>query len=169
MGETVAAGDPQIDVLSNGGLKIDVMVPENQVGLIAAGDEADITFDAYGASFTATGTVSSIDLSQTVTDGVGAYKTTVLLSPSAGPRIRAGMTANVSIGAVSVSQALAVPVSAVLSDGASSFVLMKQANGSYLRQQVETGISDGSYIQILSGISPGDEVASFGLSGPDTQ
>ncbi|MDE1940587.1 MAG: efflux RND transporter periplasmic adaptor subunit [Patescibacteria group bacterium] len=160
-GESFPAATPAIDLISAGAYKVDVMIPENEVALIAVNDPADISFDAYGSGLAATGTVSSIDLAPTVTNGASAYKATVYLSGS-DPRIRTGMTANVTIHGASVQGAVAVPSSAIITRSDGSYVLAVGADGSYHEQKVQTGISDGDWTQVISGIQAGQAVAAFG-------
>ncbi len=164
VGESFPVGAPAIDVVSAGAYKIDMMIPENEVAAIAPGDLAYVTFDA-GDGLTATGTVSSIDLSETVTNGVGAYKATVYLSGS-DPRIRSGMSATVTVNGTSAENVVAVPASAIItkSDGSYALVLNK-TTGSYMERKVVTGISDGTWTEIVSGIQVGEVVAAFGDSG----
>ena len=58
---------------------------------------------------------------------------------------------------------LAVPARAIIKKGTDSFVLLKQKDGSFKEQAVNTGIVSGdSYIQIISGLNLGDVIADFG-------
>lgn len=161
VGEAFEASVPAIDVLSQGNYKIDILIPENEIGAVSVGAPAVVTFDAYGTDLQATATVASVDLSETVTNGVGAYKATVYLNGS-NPAIRTGMTGNVSIQGPSAGGVLAVPASAVVSQGGSSFVLARNQSGSYVMRPVTTGISGGGWTEIKSGLAAGDAVAAFG-------
>jgi len=159
--QTVTAGTPGIDIISGGQYKVDIMVPENEVAAISAGQSVTMSFDAYGSEITATGTVASIDLSPTTSKGVSAYKTTITF-PSSDSRIRTGMTANVSISGPSASGVVSVPSSAIIKNGSGSFVLVEGQNGKFTKQAVDAGLTDGTYTEIRSGISNGQTVAVFG-------
>jgi len=160
VGEAYSAAAPAIDLVSSGDYKIDLMIPENQVANISVGDPVDLTFTS-SADLTATATVSTIDLAPTVTNGVSAYKTTLYLSGS-NPNIRIGMTANATILGQTVENVLAVPSSAIISESDGSFVLVDGANGLFEKQKIETGVSDGNFTEIKSGLSAGELVATFG-------
>ena len=159
-GDNFPVGSPAIDIVSAGAYKIDIMVPENEVASINVGNEADISFDASGG-LTATGTVSSIDLSETMTNGVGAYKTTVYLNGS-NPSIRTGMSATVTIKGVSVQSVVAIPASAIITKNDGSYALVLDSKGNYSERKIVTGISDGDWTEVTSGINEGETVAAFG-------
>ena len=160
-GESFEASVPAIDVLSRGNYKIDILIPENEIGGVTVGAPAIVTFDAYGTDLEATATVASVDLSETMTNGIGAYKATVYLNGS-NPAIRTGMTGNVSIQGPSVSGVLSVPTSAVFSQNASSFVLARNSSGSFVARQIQTGLSGNGWTEVRSGLAAGDVVAAFG-------
>ncbi|MDE2038146.1 MAG: efflux RND transporter periplasmic adaptor subunit [Patescibacteria group bacterium] len=159
----VSAGE-DIGLMTAGALKAEAYVPETDIGKIAVGDAVSVTFDSYGPSQEFPATVSLIDPAATQENGANAYKVTAVFQ-GADPRILPGMSATLSIEAASSSGALAVPTSALIARGSSVFVLVKQPSGAFVQTQVRTGIStaDG-YTEILSGLSEGDVVASFGSS-----
>lgn len=97
------------------------------------------------------------------------------------PSFRPGMTATVDVKTETVENSIAIPIQAVTvrnfadvnSDSAASDSLQPDSiipeedlrkvvfivrNGKVQRQQVSTGISDNTHIQIVSGIEVGDEV-----------
>ncbi len=164
IGENFSANVVAMDIISPGAYKIDIMIPENEIAAVAVGDVANINFNAYGAGLSATGTVSSIDLSETIVNGVGAYKVSVYLNNS-DSRIRTDMSANVAIGGASASNVVAIPASAIISKNGSSYALVASVGGSYIERKVDLGISDGNWTEVKSGINVGDKVATFGEVG----
>ena len=74
--------------------------------------------------------------------------------------LRPGMQANVSIGGGS--RSLAVPASAVITDAKGSSIWLKNHDGSFSARMVELGNGNRSYVQVLSGVSPGDVVITNG-------
>ena len=60
--------------------------------------------------------------------------------------------------------ALAVPLSA-MADNANASVFVAKDNGTIERRIVRTGTNDGSYIEILSGLSEGEVVVTSGMEG----
>lgn len=163
VGESFDASVPAIDVLSQGNYKIDIMIPENEIGAVSVGSPATVTFDAYGSDLEATATVASVDLSETITNGVGAYKATVYLN-SANSTIRTGMTGNVSIEGPSATGVLLIPSSAIITQNNQSFVLVRNPSGTFSERQIETGLSGNNQTVVRSGLVAGDVVATFGSS-----
>ena len=60
--------------------------------------------------------------------------------------------------------ALAVPLAA-MADGANTSVFVAKADGTIERRTVKTGTNDGSYIEVLSGLSEGEVVVTSGMEG----
>jgi len=160
IGNNFDSNVPAIDIVSAGAYKIDIMVPENEVSSINVGNEANVSFDASGG-LTATGTVSSIDLSETMTNGVGAYKATIYLNGS-NPNIRTGMSATVTIKGASVQNVVAIPTSALIKKDGGAYALIKDGSGSFVERKIEIGISNGDWTEVISGINEGEIVAAFG-------
>ncbi|HUD04196.1 MAG TPA: efflux RND transporter periplasmic adaptor subunit [Candidatus Paceibacterota bacterium] len=161
-GELISVGASVVDMISQGNFKIDLQIPENEVAAVSVGDTANIAFTSYGVDLNATGTVASVDFSPTVENGVSTYKTTVFIQ-TPDPRIREGMTADVTILGETLPNVLAVPTSAVISENDGTFVLlMNPKNSSYTKQSVTIGITSGGFTQIQSGLNEGQKVATFG-------
>jgi membrane fusion protein, heavy metal efflux system len=59
------------------------------------------------------------------------------------------------------SEVVAVPIEAIIDDGAEKFVFVKNGN-EFVRQDVATGTSDDRYIEITDGLYPGDLVVTDG-------
>jgi Cu(I)/Ag(I) efflux system membrane fusion protein len=75
--------------------------------------------------------------------------------------IRPGMLAYIAVGNGG-NRALAVPASAVLTDGKGSKVWVKNADNSFSPKMIKAGIGNSSYIPIISGLRPGDIVVTNG-------
>ena len=72
--------------------------------------------------------------------------------------IRSGYSANAEIVLQEAHEVLTIPESAIQYEGEKTYVFVKEADGSYARRDVETGLSDGVTIEIRSGLSPEDIV-----------
>ena len=73
--------------------------------------------------------------------------------------LKPAMYANVSIAAEMVADALAIPVTAVLNSGKGQTVFVALGSGKFEPRAVQSGVRDDTgQIQILSGLSEGDEV-----------
>jgi len=54
--------------------------------------------------------------------------------------------------------AVVVPIAAVLADSGTNLVRIVTADGQIERREIETGMLDGAYVEIVSGVSPGEYV-----------
>ena len=108
------------------------------------------------------GVITEVGINGTASGGVTTYPVKVQISQTEG--LLPGMNVDVSIVISQESDALAVPADAVLSG---SRVLVKTADGStgtgapagYKYVRVEVGVSNEDYVQILSGLEAGAEIA----------
>jgi Cu(I)/Ag(I) efflux system membrane fusion protein len=75
--------------------------------------------------------------------------------------IRPGMQAYIAISSGD-SRSLAVPASAILTNGKGSMVYVKNTNGSFSPRMIKTGIGNQNYLSILSGLNAGDVVVTNG-------
>ena len=162
-GDPVSANTPAVTLIPDGNFEVDVYLAENQVAGLKTGDAADITLDAYGTGRIFPATVSSIDTSPSAEPGVAGatgYKVTLIFT-NADPAISNGMHANVTIHAGSAENVLLVPKTAVITDGAQSYVLQKTSDG-LVKAPVTTGLSDTDSVQIVSGLAAGDTISAVG-------
>ncbi len=83
--------------------------------------------------------------------------------------LRPGMTAQLSIVAQTVPDAVVVPASALLNaSGGDAQVMVIDSQSVAQSRDVKTGIQNGDEVQILSGLKPGEQVVSQGAYGlPD--
>lgn len=156
VGETVSPGAVVVSMIPVAKLQIDLNLSENNVASVSVGNPARITLDALGET-PLRGSVAKIDPAQTIVSGSVYYKTIITLKEE-DSRVKAGMTANVWIETGAASSTLVVPASAVKKDGARTFVKMYQG-GTQVEQSVTVGLkSQNGLVQIISGLSEGDEV-----------
>ncbi len=138
---------------------------------VKLGDKATLTFDAID-TLALTGKVVEIDPVGTVSQGVVSYTIKVALDVQDG-RIKPGMTVNADIQTAVVQDALMVPSSAVKVQNGESYVLLFNpplqasstaqgvlSNTAPQQMPVETGISDDTFTQIISGLQEGEQIVS---------
>jgi HlyD family secretion protein len=148
-------------VISDKKFHIEANIPEVDIGKIAVGNPVSITFDAFPDE-TFTGSVAKIDPAETIVDGVVNFKTTVAIeSPDA--RLKSGLTANLSIETVKKTGVPILPQSAITETREGTFV-KRYENGVFVDREIKTGIRDkNGNIEIVSGVSEGDQVQNVGL------
>lgn len=163
-----ADGASIIAIVDLSSFHIDVPIDELDIAQIQPGQRVQISLDALpGADIG--GTVDSIAPQATRSDqGTTTYAVTVNLDKdSAG--VRPGMTAVVAIVTSQKDDALLVPRRAVRTEGGKSYVLIFDPTGqpqvsasgiqpASTRKEVTIGLSNSESVEILSGLSAGDEV-----------
>jgi hypothetical protein len=125
---------------------------------VNVGQEAVVTLDALpGRTFK--GTVESIEASGTSSGGNSKYSAVISLDRT--DSMLAGMNTSVSIVLSSEKDALLIP-SEALGDDNGSAVIYKgydERSGSYTgKTAVQTGKSDGIWVEILSGLEEGETI-----------
>ncbi len=93
---------------------------EVDAATVKVGDPVSLTFNAIN-NFTATGTVSEVDLVGTVSSGVVSYGVKVAIN-TANPRINPGMSVNATITTNEIDNVLIVPVAAIKTQGNQNYV-----------------------------------------------
>ncbi len=161
-GEIAAAGDTVVRLMSAGKFQVVAQVPETDIGRVTPGNAVSMTFDALpGATFS--GRVASIDPAETVIEGVATYKTTVDIDP-ADPRIRSGLTADMSILVASHDNALYLPQRAVTTQSGKRYVMFAEPGGTLEQREVQTGLRGAEgQVEIVSGLAEGDRVLASGV------
>jgi len=163
VGETVSPNQQIVTIQSND-RKIEVDISESDISKVSVGDTARITLDAYDTS-ELSAKVTSIDPAATEISGVVYYKTTLEVDVPTDLDVRPGMTADVQIITEQKESALVLPRRAVLTrDDGSRYVrvLTDKERVKYNEQTVTVGISgDNGLIEIVSGLSGGEEVITF--------
>lgn len=155
VGDNLLADEDKFVVLENPAYFI-ITVQLDQIDIIHVkeGQKAYISLDALPDK-QLEGMVDTIDTTPIENSGVVSYEVEIALQPT-GDTILSGMTAKVEIVTESKESALAIPVLAINKKGDRPTVT--SADGFVI--VVETGISDGSFTEIISGLNEGDKILS---------
>lgn len=139
-------------------LTVKAQVDETDIANIALRQRADVTLDAYPDQHIPSH-VDQIAYDATTVNNVTTYIVDVL--PETTPEfMRSGMTANVSFAISSKEGILVLPVSAVKTRDGRSVVLIPPSNpmSAPVEKEVEAGLSNGKFIEIVAGLAEGDIV-----------
>ena len=143
-------------------IRIDFPLPERYLGRVQPGTPISATADAFaGSQFT--GRIARID---TRLDEVTRAATARAEIPNPEGRIRPGMSMRVTVRQ-GQRQSLAVPEAAVQYEGEGAFVyrVVDGERGQIAqRVEVEAGVVEGGYVEILSGLDAGETVVASGLN-----
>lgn len=156
VGETVGPDKSIVSFAAGGAFQITLNVVEDSIVNVKIGQEVRIAFDAIEKQ-EFSGKVVAIDPAGTVVGGAVYYRTTILFDKN-DERVRSGMTANVWIMTAVSEKALLVPVSAIKIEGDKKNVRVLEQK-KLTKKEVVTGIKNNSgMIEIISGLSEGDQV-----------
>jgi macrolide-specific efflux system membrane fusion protein len=157
-GQTVTAQD--IPLVMSDRLIVKAQVDETDIGQLQLGQQAELVLDAYPGR-RIPGKISHIAYESKTVNNVTMYEVE-LLPESVPPYMRAGMTANVLFLVREKADVLILPEEAVRKTDGEESVLVpsdqtkKKRRGE--KKTVETGLSDGKRIEIVSGLSEGEAV-----------
>jgi HlyD family secretion protein len=164
-GEMATAGAPLMTIMNLSRVVARTHIPGAQAALIKRGDAATIQVPGEAGS-DVTGKVT------VVSPALDPNSTTAQVwveAPNPHNELKVGSTVRVTMVVETISNALVVPLSAVLAsaDGTSS-VMVISPDGHAHQTSVETGIRQGDEIQITSGVKAGEKVVAEGAYGlPD--
>jgi HlyD family secretion protein len=157
-GEWATPGTPAISLVAGGPLVLKVNVDEVDVPQVSAGQPAHLRFNALKDDQIA-GTVTYIALASSNVGGAVAYGVEIRFDPGQLP-VRLGMTAEVEIVVASADGVLLVPNRAITADREAGryYVTRQRADGSTEQLEVQIGLRDGQYTQILASLNEGDRL-----------
>jgi RND family efflux transporter MFP subunit len=147
-----------------------ISLNEIDVAKIALGQQATLTFDA-APNLTITGKVIEIDSVGTVSSGVVNYNVEISFDTN-DSRIKPGMSVDAEIITDVKQGILTIPSSAIKTQGSTSYVQMFSSplppplagvQGSVslippVNQVIQTGISDDTSTEVVSGLNAGDQI-----------
>ncbi|WP_267550601.1 efflux RND transporter periplasmic adaptor subunit [Rhizobium rhizogenes] len=144
------SGDPLFTIIRDSQLELVVDVSESDITKIVIGQKALISLS--GSREKLTGTVRLVAPIVDSVSRLGAVHITI----NEGDKARAGMYGSAEI-VIRQEEGVALPLTAVNSDESGSSA-RKVENGTVKFVNVETGIQDGAYIEILKGLKAGEDV-----------
>ncbi|RLC38181.1 hypothetical protein DRH27_02875, partial [Candidatus Falkowbacteria bacterium] len=144
---------PVVTIINNDTLFIEVNIEEAEINKIKVGQKAYTIFDALDG-LKLEGEISFISLtSKTSNNGIVTYLVRVIITNTGEAQIREGMTAFVDFITAEAFNILIAPVNAVSNVGGKPSVRL--VSGEWI--EVITGFTDGSNVEIISGLNVGDK------------
>ncbi len=152
--DTSSAGQELLVVCNFEKNYLEIPVDELDINKIKFGQQASIKIDAL-PNVVAKGQVIGIAQEGKTSDGVTKYPVTLEVGYVEG--IKGGMTATATILLEKKENVLRVPAEAVTTSNGRSTVQVVE-NGQPRTKQVKTGINSGRWVEILEGLSEGEQV-----------
>lgn len=157
-GETVMPAQPVMTVLDINKVKVNVSIPEKEIGGIHADTECGVYVAALdGASFKGGRIVKSVQ-SDPMTH---TYPISIHVD-NPGGRLLPGMVCDVTFGQTGT-PALSVPITAVMAGTGDSRYVWVVENGTAKRKDIRTGMAYGGRIVVTEGLQAGDSVIVKGM------
>jgi membrane fusion protein, multidrug efflux system len=156
-GNRITSNQPAFDVIQMNPLLAILHIPEHEIGKIRPGQRVSLVMDARtNESFT--GRVDRV--SPVIDRSTGTAKVTVLVNDDTG-LLKPGMFTRVSIVHSINQNTLIIPRQAIVSeDGRVSAYVIQDSIA--VRKRITTGFTNGKYIEVLDGVTDGDQVVTVG-------
>lgn len=158
VGDTIAANTVVLKLVDTNVLEVDAEVDEIDAVNVRPGQEAVITVDAL-PNARLTGEVIAISPVAQIVSGLVTYELTVSIENPDDTGLKDGMTASADIDAVLAEDVVLLPKGAIKQAGSAKVVAVVTAGGETEPRVVETGASDGSFTEIVSGVEAGEVIA----------
>lgn len=164
-GEVIGAEAPFITISNLQKAVLTVYLDESDLSLVAVGNEAEVTFDAYEDTIFS-GRVTAVNPSLVTVSNVQAVEVKVVLDDGELPSdttFPVGLNATVDIISAQTENAVLVPIEALRVIDSGEYGVFVVENGEPVFRAVEVGLQDITYAEIISGLNPG-EVVSTGIT-----
>ncbi len=146
---------PQIQIINNSQLSVNVEIPENYTGKIKQGATVEIEIPSVSKNFK-----TKIDrLSQSINPGSRGFTAECKIPPTVG--VKPNMAAYVKILNHSNLRAMVIPVNIVQSDEKGKYIyVLKDEKGKKTASRISVILGQiyGDNIEILTGLSAGDQI-----------
>lgn len=162
-GEMAAAGSPLLTVMDVSSLLAKVHLTQPQAQQLKTGDAASVWVPGIAAPVAGKLTL----ISPALDPGSTTIEVWVQV-PNAGGLLKPGTAVHVSMSGKSVPNAIVVPSDSLVTTAAGSKgVMVVSADSVAHLKEVSTGIEDNGMVQIVSGVSAGDQVITKGAYALD--
>jgi RND family efflux transporter MFP subunit len=152
-GTSETSGLPVVTVAQINLVRLRIPAPESVAAKVRIGDTADVEVQATGEHFT--GKVTRF------TDALDPSTRTEQVEidvPNPDYHLQPGMYANVSLMTDSKTNALTVPVEAILRTGNKTDVLVLDDQNRVQRRDVQIGVESSNKVEIVAGLTDGEKV-----------
>jgi len=156
----VEAAEKLLELIDTAVVWVEGEVTEQLFPAVCAGQQARVRVAAYPEEVF-TGTVRT--LGRTVDPDKRTVHLWIEVANPQG-RLLPEMFTEVSLVTRAVTEVLAVPVAALLSEGGEQFVFVENGD-TYVRQNLVLGFRDDRYVEVRDGLFPGDRVVVRGGQG----
>ncbi len=164
LGETVAANQTLVEIQNRESVWVEAYVPSSELHAVSKAASAWATMLASAEHRFP---LSRAQVSPTVDEATRTQRVWFTPRSTSDPKsptaqLRAGSLLSVTLPIDDPTMALTVPVAAVLRDGLHAFAFVLKVDGALERRRLVIGRSDGQHIEVLSGLTEGEQVVTTG-------
>lgn len=152
-GALVSSSTPLVTLVHLETLKVVANVLEKDIAFVKSGMKAKILTEAYPEK-PFEGTVVRINKALDLATRTLQVEINI---PNPGHLLKSGMFAKIDLALAEKTEALAIPIEAVLEEGGKQFVFVIEGNQAF-RKQVVTGVEQGQLIEVVEGLKDGDTI-----------
>ncbi|MEM7256830.1 MAG: efflux RND transporter periplasmic adaptor subunit [Pseudomonadota bacterium] len=159
--QNVNAGQTIASIACGNQQRLRTVVPESLINTISLG--MPVTANINSGNTLITGTVAEIAVSS---DNNAGYPVEIAMD-SPPPGVRTGMAAEVTISISNGEERMVLPLVAILGSSSENYVYVAEPQADHYlieRRAVEIGSIDNNGIEILQGLTPGQNVVVAGMS-----
>jgi len=144
-----------IEIVDYENLQINVKVDEYDIAALAKDKETTVKIGAINKEIK--GKIRSISKEGQVINGVTFFIATIDLEKDS--QLKIGMSAEVKLLSDQSTGVITLPMSAIqFEDNNQPYVLKKDEKGQPLKTEIQTGLNDGTNVEIKSGVENGEEI-----------
>ncbi len=158
VGDVTSQQTPVAAVNNTGELIVEIMVGESDISFVEPGSDVEVVINAIGSD-PITGLVKNVATISRA--GSHSYPVTITL-PNVEGRIKSGMFADIKIATLKKHDVLGIPLIAVIPEEGRSSVYIVTDESRACEVQVEIGITDGKYVEIVEGLEKDQRVVTKG-------
>ncbi|MGB4587883.1 MAG: HlyD family efflux transporter periplasmic adaptor subunit [Clostridiaceae bacterium] len=153
--DQVSAGTKLMEIVDYENLEVSVKVDEYELAAIEAGKEVTVKVNSLDQDIK--GTIESVSKEGQVTNGVTYFIAIVTLEKD--DRLKVGMSTEITMTKNQAIGAVTLPMTAIqFEENNTPFVFLKGVEGEPIKTLIETGVNDGTTVEILSGVSLDDQI-----------
>ncbi|MGV8982949.1 efflux RND transporter periplasmic adaptor subunit [Clostridium sp.] len=155
-GDSIIMAQPVTTIEETNVVQVDVDIDELEIAKVAIGQKAKLTVDAIPGTTTVPieGEVVKIALDGISKNGVTNFAVTIKAN-GIQSMLKGGMNLSAEIETKSTTNVLYLPKEAIKKASGKSIVKVKEGNGNIVEKEVKVGASNGSIVEIRSGLSLG--------------
>ena len=154
-GSKVASGDTLIQIVDFSHMKVNIRVDEYDIADVRVGDEVTVTLTAAEKTFNSV--IDDINYVSSSSGSVAYYTATAYVDVEGD--VYPGMQVTVTIPQEEAADVVVLKEDALSFDGTNkAFVYTRSEDGTMETTYVETGVSNGNYVEIKEGLLSGDVV-----------